>query len=97
MTKADVLDSFKELNVCMEYTINGKPSDKVPFQLTHVTVEPEYKTFAGWNCDSTRLKSGNNLPDEMQRYISFINQYIGSPVTYVSNGPQCEQILKIAD
>jgi len=97
MTKADVLDSFKELNVCMEYTINGKPSDKVPFQLTHVTVEPEYKTFAGWNCDSTTLKNGDNLPGEMQRYISFINQYIGSPVTYVSNGPQREQILKIAD
>src|SRR6478609_5416804 len=66
MTKADVLDSFKELSVCTEYIINGKPSYKVPFQLTHVTVEPEYKTFAGWNCDSTRLKSGNNLPDEMQ-------------------------------
>lgn len=97
MTKADVLDSFKELSVCTEYIINGKPSYKVPFQLTHVTVEPEYKTFAGWNCDSTRLKSGNNLPDEMQRYISFINQYIGSPVTYVSNGPQREQIIKIAD
>jgi len=97
MTKADVLDSFKELNVCTEYLINGKPSDKVPFQLTHLTVEPEYKTFSGWNCDSTTLKNGNNLPVEMQRYISFINQYIGSPVTYVSNGPQREQILKIAD
>ncbi|HEX5155270.1 MAG TPA: adenylosuccinate synthase [Parafilimonas sp.] len=97
MTKADVLDSFKKLNVCTEYIINGKPSDKVPFQLTHATVEPEYKTFDGWNCDSTSLKSGHNLPGEMQRYISFINQYIGSPVSYVSNGPQREQILKITD
>jgi adenylosuccinate synthase len=71
MTKADVLDSFKELNVCTEYIINGKPSERVPFQLTHLTVEPEYKTFAGWNCDSTMLKNGNNLPDEMQRLYFF--------------------------
>ena len=32
MTKADVLDSFKELNVCTDYIINGNQTDKVPFQ-----------------------------------------------------------------
>jgi adenylosuccinate synthase len=95
MTKADVLDSFKELNVCTEYIINGNKTDKVPFQLMHVNALPEYKNFAGWNCDSTSLKNGDNLPVEMQRYISFINQYIGAPVSYVSNGPQREQIIKI--
>jgi adenylosuccinate synthase len=97
MTKADVLDSFKELNVCTAYKINGQQTDKVPFQLTHAPVNPEYKTFEGWNCDSTALKNGDNLPDEMQRYISFINQYIGAPVGYVSNGPQREQIIKIIE
>ncbi len=95
ITKADVLDSFKELNVCVDYKINGNKTDKVPFQLTHVNVEPGYKSFNGWNCDSTNLKTGNILPDEMQRYISFINQYIGAPVSYVSNGPQREQIINI--
>ncbi len=95
MTKADVLDSFKELKVCTEYFINGQKSHQVPFQLTHAEVKPGYKAFNGWNCDSTSLQTGDNLPVEMQRYISFINQYIGSPVGYVSNGPQREQIIKI--
>src|SRR6476469_9069950 len=62
MTKADVLDSFEKLNVCTEYVIDGKQSDKVPFQLTHVKVEPEYKSFEGWNCESTALKTGDKLP-----------------------------------
>lgn len=97
MTKADVLDSFKELNVCTEYLINGNKSKEVPFQLTHADVKPEYKAFEGWSCDSTSLKTGDNLPEAMQRYISFINQYIGSPVSHVSNGPQREQIIKIND
>lgn len=97
MTKADVLDTFKDLNVCVDYTIGGEQTDKVPFQLTHSTVVPSYNAFEGWNCDSTKLKTGDNLPVEMQRYISFINQYIGAPVAYVSNGPQREQIIKIQD
>jgi adenylosuccinate synthase len=97
MTKADVLDSFKELNVCTHYNMNGQQTEQVPFQLTHVNIEPLYKAFEGWNCDSTTLKTGDNLPVEMQRYISFINQYIGAPVGYVSNGPQREQIIKITE
>jgi adenylosuccinate synthase len=95
MTKADVLDSFKNLNVCTSYLINGSETDKVPFQLTHAEVKADYKSFGGWNCDSTTLKNGDNLPGAMQRYISFINQYIGAPIGYVSNGPQREQIVKI--
>jgi adenylosuccinate synthase len=95
MTKADVLDSFKNLNVCIEYIINGKQTDKIPFQLMHSDVRPKYTGFDGWHCDSTGLKTGDILPGEMQRYISFINQYIGAPVSYISNGPQREQIIKI--
>jgi adenylosuccinate synthase len=95
MTKADVLDSFKELNVCTSYNINGSETDKVPFQFMHSDIVPEYKHFDGWNCDSTNIKNGKNLPGKMQHYVEFINQYVGAPVAYISNGPQREQIIKI--
>lgn len=95
MTKADVLDSFKQLDVCTAYNINGEQTDKVPFQLTQFDVNAQYKNFDGWNCDSTTIKNGQKLPVKMQHYIEFINQYIGAPVAYVSNGPQREQIIKI--
>jgi adenylosuccinate synthase len=95
MTKADVLDSFKELNVCTAYNINGEETNEVPFQLMQSEVKPQYKNFEGWNCDSATIKDGKNLPAKMQHYIKFINQYIGAPVAYVSNGPQREQIIKI--
>ena len=95
MTKADVLDSFKELNVCVGYSIGGERTDKVPFQLMQANMKPEYKMFDGWNTDTTALKDSNDLPAEMQQYINYINQYIQAPVSYVSNGPQREQIIKI--
>ena len=95
MTKADVLDSFEELNVCTGYNINGAQTDKVPFQLMQTEVVPQYKHFDGWKCDSTCIKNNEKLPESMQRYINFINQYTGAPVKYVSNGPQRDQIIKV--
>lgn len=95
MTKADVLDSFNDLNVCTAYSIKGEETDRVPFQLMQAELVPQYKYFKGWSCNSTCLKNNENLPDAMQQYINFINQYIKAPVSYISNGPQREQIIKI--
>ena len=37
MTKADVLDAFKDLEVCTSYKINGKESREIPFRLDRMT------------------------------------------------------------
>jgi len=95
MTKADVLDSFSELNVCSSYNVNGVEKEEVPFQMTRVKLNPIYKAFDGWNCDTTQIKDAAALPKNMSTYIDFINQYVGAPVKYVSNGPGRDQIVKI--
>ncbi len=95
MTKADVLDAFAELNVCTSYNINGVEKEEVPFQMTRVRMNPVYKAFDGWNCDTTQIKDAAKLPANMSNYIDFINKYIGAPVKYVSNGPGREQIVKL--
>lgn len=95
MTKADVLDAFEELHVCTEYKVDGKLTNQVPFQISKVTIEPQYKSFKGWNCDSSILKNAAELPNEMSTYIAFINEYIGAPVKYVSNGPGREQLITL--
>ncbi|HRI20126.1 MAG TPA: adenylosuccinate synthase [Panacibacter sp.] len=93
MTKADVLDSFEELKVCTAYNINGEEKEEVPFQMTRVDIDPLYKSFEGWNTDSTQIKDAALLPENMSTYIDFINKYVGAPVKYVSNGPGREQII----
>lgn len=95
MTKADVLDSFETLEVCTAYSINGKDSQEVPFQMTKVKIEPEYKPFKGWHCNSTAIQDAGHLPEAMSSYISFINGYINAPVKYISNGPGREQIIAL--
>lgn len=95
MTKADVLDNFEELNVCTAYQINGNLVDEVPFQMNKLAIEPKLEPFRGWKTDSGKLKDSKSLPGVMKDYIKFINSYIETPVTYVSNGPGRDQIIKL--
>jgi adenylosuccinate synthase len=95
MTKADVLDNFDELSVCTAYGINGNEVDEVPFQMNKLNIEPKLQNFRGWKTDSTKITGSASMPQVMKEYIEFINNYIEAPVTYVSNGPGREQIIKI--
>jgi adenylosuccinate synthase len=95
MTKADVLDAFKELQVCSAYQINGKETREVPFQMTRAEIKPVLQSFPGWNTDTTAIKDVKALPATMSSYIEFINNYVGAPVKYVSNGPGRDQIVHI--
>lgn len=95
MTKADVLDAFKELDVCTGYKINGKESREIPFRLDRVNVEAVYKRFPGWNTPTDKIKSFGDLPEKMKKYVDFINEYLGVKVTYISNGPGRDQIISI--
>ncbi len=95
MTKADVLDAFKELEVCTAYNVDGKETKEVPFQMSRAKIEPILQKFAGWNMDTTAIKESAALPEVMNTYINFINNYVGAPVKYVSNGPGREQIVHV--
>lgn len=95
MTKADVLDTFDPLQVCTAYLINGTEIREVPFQMTRSGIQPVWKTFAGWNTQTDQAQSADQLPQVMLDYVDFINGYLGVPVSYVSNGPGREQIIKM--
>ncbi len=95
MTKADVLDAFDELKVCTSYVVNGEKTTQVPFQMTKVAIEPEWKSFKGWKQDVTAMKSASELPGVMKDYVSFINEYLGVKVAYISNGPGRDQLIEI--
>jgi adenylosuccinate synthase len=96
MTKADVLDEFEQLNLCTSYLVNGKESKEVPYQMNKVKIEPVLHAFEGWKQDTTPIRAEKDLPAVMQQYVQFINQRIGAPVKYISNGPGRDQIVSLA-
>jgi adenylosuccinate synthase len=96
MTKADVLDVFRELSVCTAYKWNGKEHTEIPFQLERQKTEPVYKIFQGWYQPTTTIQSVKDLPATMKTYVDFINGYLGVNIDYISNGPGRDQIIRVA-
>ncbi len=93
MTKADVLDTLDELKICESYNYDGKKTRQVPFQMHGMDLAPVYKTFPGWKTDITKIKKFSKLPKNMRSYIEHIDDYLGVPVSYISNGPGSDQLV----
>jgi adenylosuccinate synthase len=97
MTKADVLDSFPELQVCTSYTVNGKETREVPFQMDRSKPEAVYQSFPGWKTATSGFKSADQLPDTMRSYVDYINKYLGVSIHFISNGPGRDQIIRVEE
>lgn len=95
MTKADVLDHFEKLEVCTAYSLDEKEIREIPLRLDLAAYQAKFEAFAGWHTDISQAKSYEGLPEKMKNYITFINDYLGVPVKYISNGPEREQLIKI--
>ena len=92
MTKADVLSGFETIKICTSYNIDGAVSSEVPFEQDK-PVEPVYTEMEGWKEDISAIRDYDNLPDNLKKYISFIEDYTSVPVTLVSVGPDREETI----
>ncbi|GAB3017401.1 adenylosuccinate synthase [Niabella terrae] len=93
MTKADVLDKFEQLEVCVAYSKAGEEITEIPLRLDLDHYVPVYSSQPGWNTAINKVKDYAGLPEKTQQYISYINTYLGIPIKYLSNGPEREQLI----
>lgn len=94
MMKADVLDSFDTIKVAVAYKVDGKKTDRYPYEVS-AKIEPVYKEFKGWKKDLTKCKTAKELPSAFKRYIAFIEKELGVKVSYASVGPDRSQTIKL--
>lgn len=92
MMKSDVMDTFAEIKVCVGYEHDGIVSTDFPFELND-SYKPVYKTFAGWQTDTSKLRNAAEMPQALSEYITFIEQELGVEIAYVSVGPDREQTI----
>lgn len=93
MMKSDVLSGFDKLKVCTHYKYRGKVIDYVPYDVVNEPVEPVYDELEGWKEDLTAVSDVQQLPAALQRYIDYIEQATGLPITIISVGPDRSQTL----
>jgi adenylosuccinate synthase len=88
MMKSDVLNEMDTVKVCTGYKVNGKLTDRLPYDITS-NIEPVYEELEGWgDCDHL-----TQLPKALEWYIDRIEKAVGVPITMISLGPDREQTV----
>ena len=93
MMKADVLDGFDTIKVCTHYDVDGERIDYMPYDIVSTDVKPVYKELQGWKTDLTQLSSIEEIPNELNAYVEYLEQELNVPITIVSVGPDRKQTL----
>ena len=81
ITKLDVMDELKEINVCIEYS----------------DTQPIYKTFDGWLSSTEGITNYIDLPNEAKEYIEFIENFTECKASIISTGPSRDQTISRLD
>ena len=92
-TVLDVLGYLDEIPVCVGYEIDGEVTTEFPTTAKLEKAKPVLKTLPGWKCDIRGIKNYEDLPENCRKYVEFIEEQIGFPITMVSNGPGREDII----
>lgn len=92
-TVVDVLGYLDEIPVCVGYEIDGEVTTEFPVTPLLEKAKPVLKTLPGWKCDIRGIKKYEDLPENCRKYIEFVEEQIGYPITMVSNGPGREDII----
>lgn len=92
-TVLDVLGYLEEIPVCVGYEIDGQVTTDFPVTAKLEKAKPVLEKLPGWNCDIRGIRKYEELPENCRRYVEFIEERIGYPITMVSNGPGREDII----
>ena len=108
-TKIDVMDTCKEIKVCVAYKYTGpkyQVGDIILSKGTMLSVafpdknvlkycEPVYKTFPGWLRSIRNLRSFGELPQKLKNIISFIEKEAGVKTRIISVGPDRDETIMV--
>ncbi len=92
-TVLDVLGYLDEIPVCVGYEVDGEVTDEFPVTWKLEKAKPVLETLPGWKCDIRGIRKFEDLPENCRKYVEFVEQKIGYPITMVSNGPGRDDII----
>jgi adenylosuccinate synthase len=92
-TVLDALGYLDEIPVCVGYDIDGEVTTEFPTTALLEKAKPVFKTLPGWKSDIRGIKKYEDLPENCRKYIEFVEEQIGFPITMISNGPGRHDII----
>ena len=96
LTKLDVLDELEEINMCIEYDLDGTKIDYLPAAAEdQARVKPIYKTFKGWKSSTQGIRNYDELPREAKIYLSELEDFIGTKISSISTSPERDDTILV--
>jgi adenylosuccinate synthase len=102
ITKLDVLGGLKEIKVAKQYSHDGGIIRDFPSSIRTLAVcTPVYDQFDGWEAYTKEqwrefMKKGyNKFPENLIKYIEYIERESGVPVELISFGQERELTLRL--
>jgi len=89
LTKLDVLDRVKDIQVCVGYRLDGKDIDTIPMHYADWdAIEPLYETLPGWDGSTVGVTRIEDLPKQAMDYIDFLEHHVQKPISIISTSPE---------
>ncbi len=96
VTKMDVFDTQREIQVCVGYRYKGSPIKEMPAAAEDFAdITPEYRTLPGWLTATEGKRNGDKLPSVAEDYLKFISDYLGVEIGMISTGPERDATLVV--
>lgn len=94
ITKLDVLSGIETIKVCTGYRCRGRVLNEFPTNFPVLAdCAPEFEELEGWSEDLSCMTEYDQLPQAAKKYIAYIEEKTGVPVSMVSVGTRRDQII----
>jgi len=98
LTKLDVLTGWEKIPVCVAYEIDGKRVEEVPAsQSDFHHAKPIYEYLPGWSEDISNARKISDLPTNAQKYVKFLEEISGAPISAIGVGPGRDETIVVRD
>ena len=96
LTKLDVLDELKTIDVCVGYRVDDIEYDYLPND-EHIydKIKPIYKKFDGWQTSTFGINTWVDLPENAKKYVKSLEELIEAKISVVSTGPDRKETIDI--
>ena len=94
MTNLDGLDEMASIKICTAYKLGDQILDCPPALIEDWgKCVPVYEELPGWQQDTTKCTTWDELPENCKAYVKRFGEIIGCPVGSVGVGPDREQTI----
>jgi adenylosuccinate synthase len=97
VTKLDVFDTQREIQVCVRYRYKGSPVSEMPASAEDfAAMTPEYRTLPGWAASTEGMRDAGKLPKAAADYLKFISDELGVEIGMISTGPERDATIVVS-